>query len=211
MTYDGDLSNGPSIRNRELDFNPFTGDGPGKLVGLNAGIQSGGAHRGLTAGLNGFASKVAAFTNANAIFDKTWLRMAGAYAAYDANDWEIFAEYYRFFDTDVLTGRRPRAMPASSTPAAVSASGLPISDTSARPLMPATSTAAASTKAACTGDTFVGSRYALDARSSVKLELSHTDEACLSQLDELAASSWCHARSSAVPPSNTRSPFEGAG
>ena len=185
LTYDGYLSNGPSIRNRELDFNPFTDDTPGKMVGLNAGIQPGGALRGLTMGLHGFTSKVATFTNADAIFDETSLRMAGAYAAYDANDWEIFAEYYRFFDTDVLTGRRH-----------TSNAGFVHAGRSFGQWTPYVRYERAALDA---GDVYfssqrqgrsytryvVGSRYALDARSSVKLELSDTDEARLTQLDEL--------------------------
>jgi hypothetical protein len=184
LTYDGYLSNGPSIRDRELDFNPFTDDTSGKMVGFNLGLQPSGALRGLSAGLHGFTSKAAAVTPSGVTFDQTRLRMVGAYAAYDAFDWEVFAEYYRFGDSELSNDRRH-----------TSSAGFIHAGRSFDQWTPYARYERAALDA---GDVYfssqrvgrsytryvVGSRYALDARSSVKLELSRTVEPSLNQFDE---------------------------
>ena len=98
LTYDAYLSNGPSVRDRSLDFNPFTDDTANKMVGFNLGYQPSGGLHGWTAGVHGFASNVTSFTPADVAINVARLRMAGAYAGYDNDDWEAFAEFYGFFD-----------------------------------------------------------------------------------------------------------------
>jgi hypothetical protein len=101
ITYDAYVSNGPSVRDRKLDFNPFSDDSPGKMFGFNLGYQPSGAARGLTAGIHGFESKVGIYAPPSMLVAQSQLRMAGVYAAYDANDWEMFSEYYRFSNSNI--------------------------------------------------------------------------------------------------------------
>ncbi len=183
LTYDAYVSNGPSIRDRELDFNPFTDGDDRKMLGVNLGFQPSGGLHGLSAGLHVFTSRVAIHSASDSIVNRAHLQMVGAYSAYEAKDWEMFAEYYRFFNRDDLADARH-----------ISHAGFIHAGRSFGALTPYLRYERASLdptdiyfNSQRTGRSYsrhvVGARYALDARSSVKFELSHTDEAALNQYD----------------------------
>lgn len=182
LTYDGYVANGPSIRDRELDLNPYTDQDPGKMVGFNLGFEPAGALRGLSVGIHGFASRVAINDSSKAVIERSRLRMGGAYAAYEANEWEVFAEYYRFFDA------------ASAGDRHTSGAGFVQAGRSFGSLTPYARYERASLDPADlyfssqrTGRSYtrqaVGWRYALDAQAALKFELSRTNEAAANQFD----------------------------
>ena len=185
LTYDAYLSNGPSIRDRSLDFNPFTDDTANKMIGFNLGYQPAGALHGWTVGLHGFMSNVTSFTPADVPVNVARLRMAGAYAGYDSDDWEAFAEYYGFSDMNNSDRSRHR-----------SNLGFVHLGRTFGSLTPYVRYERASIdaqddyfNAQLTGRSYtratIGARYALDARSSLKFEFSSTSEPALNQRDEL--------------------------
>ncbi len=106
ITYDAYLSNGPTIRHRNLDFNAFTDDDGGKMIGANIGYQARGVLRGLTVGVHGFGANVATRSSSDALLARTRLRMLGGYASYDAQGWESLGELYRFDNRDAASGLR---------------------------------------------------------------------------------------------------------
>lgn len=184
IVFDAYIANGPSIRKRALDFNAITDDDQSKMVGLNVGYQPSGLLRGATAGLHAFQSRATAFTSADAPMSRTRLRMGGAYFGYDAHDWEAIVEYYRFANRDEAGGgtfgssawfaQVGRAFGAWTPFARYEHASLNAQDRYfasqqwARPYRRAVA----------------GARYALDGRSSFKVELSATRESPFSQLDE---------------------------
>jgi hypothetical protein len=96
LTFDAFLGNGSTIRGRILDFNGYTDDTSNKSLGFNLGYSPRGTFSGLTVGVHGLGSRVNAVDTTNAVTSQTELRMLGGYAAYDADDWEILSEYYSF-------------------------------------------------------------------------------------------------------------------
>lgn len=183
VTYEGYVANGPTIRDRQLDFNPFTDDDAGKMVGFNLGFQPSGRLHGLSMGLHGFTAPVSIHSVSDAVVDRTRLRMLGAYAAYDAHDWEVFAEYYHFFNGNETGGGRHDSH-AGFIHAGRSFGSLTPYVRYERASLDPTDVYFSSQQ---TGRSYtrhiIGSRYALDAKSSVKLELSRSDEAALDQFD----------------------------
>jgi hypothetical protein len=186
-TYDLYLSNGPSIRQRRLDPNSFTDDNSSKLLGFNLGYHPGGARDGLTFGIHGFGSTINAYSPADVALSKTQLRVAGAYFGYDADDWEVIGEYYHFANADAATGaRRPsnmefihagRAFGALTPYIRLERASLDPDDNYFRSQQLGRSYRRA----------IVGARYALDGRSSLKVEFSGTRESSLTQLDDNGA------------------------
>jgi hypothetical protein len=104
LGYDVYLGNGPTIRQRELDFNAFTDDNSGKLLGANVGLQPNGVLRGLTVGAHAYGSTVDTRDAAGGLQARTRVRMAGAYLGYDADGWDVLGEYYRFANRDLASG-----------------------------------------------------------------------------------------------------------
>ena len=184
VTYDAYLSNGPSIHKQTLDPNNFTDDTSGKMLGFNLGYQPSGALGGLTVGIHGFGSTVNASTNSGALLSKTRLRMAGAYFGYDADDWEAIGEYYSFGNADVAggPGRSSRAWFVHVGRAFGSLTPFVRYEQTA--LDPLDNYFRSQLAGRSYKRSVVGARYALDARSSFKLELSHTNESATSLLDE---------------------------
>ena len=184
ISYDGYLSNGPSIRERRLDPNTFADDDSGKLLGFRLGVHPVGVLGGLSAGIHGFGSTVKAYTSSNALLSSTRLRVAGAYFGYDADDWEGIGEFYHFDNADSQGGARHasnawfvhlgRAFGPLTPYLRFERTSLDPGDNYFRSLQ--------------TGRSYqrsvVGARYALDARAAVKLELSNTNENAMLQLDE---------------------------
>ncbi|MGZ5130156.1 MAG: hypothetical protein ACXWJ1_02835, partial [Caldimonas sp.] len=184
ITYDAYVSNGPSIRDRELDFNPFTDDGGNKMFGFNFGYQPSGELRGWSAGVHGFASTVNEYMPADVLATRTRLKMGGAYVGYDANDWEVFGEYYRFFDRNA-NDQTLRTSNAGFLHAGRSFGSLtPFVRYERVSLDPQDNYFAAQFTGRSYTRFVLGSRYALDAKSSIKFELSRTDEARVDQRDE---------------------------
>jgi hypothetical protein len=187
LSYDTYFANGSSIRDRVLDFNAYTDDTANKLLGFNLGYAPRGALAGLTLGAHGFASRVNALDAAGSVLNQTQVRMLGAYAGYDADDWEVLAEYYGFRNTDAAggIGRNSNAWFAQVgksfgqwTPfvrherVALDAADRYFSSQSSGRSYTRYST---------------GLRYALDPRSSLKLELSSSTENAASLLDASGA------------------------
>lgn len=183
LTYDAYVSNGPTIRSRELDFNPFTDDDGGKMVGFNLGFQPSGRLHGLSTGLHGFTAPVSIHSAADAVVDRTRLRMLGAYAAYDAHDWEAFAEYYRFFNGSESGGGRHDSHAGFIHAGRTFGSLTPYVRYERAALDPTDVYFNSQQTGRSYTRHIVGSRYALDAKSSVKLELSRSEEAALNQYD----------------------------
>ena len=184
LTYDAYLSNGPSIRDRSLDFNPFTDDTANKMVGFNLGYQLAGALHGLSVGVHGFASEAKSFTPSDVALNTTRLRMAGAYGGYDNDDWEAFAEYYSFFDINNSDGSRHRSNVGFVHLGRTFGSFTPY----VRYERASIDAQDDYFNAQLTGRSYtrgvLGARYTLDARSSLKFEFSATVEPALNQRDE---------------------------
>ncbi len=187
LSYDAYLANGPSIQNRTLDFNAFTDNSANKMLGLNLGYRPGGALSGLTLGLHGFASTVAALDNNKRQLSLTKLGMAGAYVGYDADDWEAIGEFYHFSNSDMATGA------AHASNAGFVQLGKTFDAVTPFVRYERVSLAAADNYFLSqeSGRSYkrlaMGLRYALDPRSSLKIELSNTSESAVTQIDESGA------------------------
>jgi hypothetical protein len=184
LGYDVYVANGPSISDRTLDFRAFNDDSSNKLLGLNFAYLPGGALSGLTVGVHAFGSTVNTYDTAGDGLNSTKLRMTGAYAGYDENDWEAIAEYYHFSNSDVAGGGSR----------ASNAWFVQVGKTFGK-LTPFVRAEDASLneqdnffRSQASGRSYrragVGLRYALDAKSSFKAEFASTREKAIEQLDE---------------------------
>jgi hypothetical protein len=187
ITYDAYVSNGPSIRERTLDPNTFTDDNNGKMFGFNLGYQPNGALGGLTVGVHGFGSTVSAYTNSDTVLSKTRLRMGGAYFGYDADDWEAIGEYYRFSNADAAAGAGRTSQAWFVHVGRTFGSLTPFVRYEQTALDPLDNYFRSQLAGRSYKRSVVGARYALDSRSSFKLELSHTNESAAALLDESGA------------------------
>jgi hypothetical protein len=182
LSYDLYLANGPSITDRVLNFNGFTDNNANKLLGVNLGYAPGGALSGLTVGVHGFKSKVDTLDGAGALLFRNQVNMAGGYISYDADDWEAVGEFYGFRNRDGAGG-------SHSSQAAFLQVGKTFGQWT--PFVRAEKAKLAQ------GDTYfasqasgrpysrfsTGLRYAVDPRSSLKLEFSHTRESAGTLVD----------------------------
>jgi hypothetical protein len=188
LTYDAYVANGPSVRDRKLDLSPFTDDNSGKMLGGNVGYLASGALNGLSVGLHGFATKVGEYQGGGTVLrNSTRVRAFGGYLGYEVDEWEAIAEYYRFRNADVDSGPTRTSNAGfvhvgrtygSLTPfLRVERTSLDPQDNYFRSLR--------------TGRSYthyvVGARYALDANSSLKLELRRSRESAITQIDETGA------------------------
>jgi len=184
VTYDGYLTNGPRVRERTLDFNAFTDDNHGKMLGFNLGYQPNGALNGLTLGLHGFGSSVDAYSTSSAVMSRTRLRAAGAYLGYDASDWEVIAEYYRFANVDDATDTRRLSSAWFAQIGKTFGSLTPFVRYEQTALDPNDNYFLSQRTGRSYKRAVLGARYAIDARSSFKFELSNTSESAVVQIDE---------------------------
>jgi hypothetical protein len=184
LTYDAYLSNGPSIKQARLDPNTFTDDNGNKMLGFNLGYQPAGALGGLTVGIHGFGSTVNAYANSGATLNQTRLRMAGAYFGYDADDWEAIGEYYSLSNSDVAGGPGHTSRAWFVHVGRAFGSLTPFARFEHTALDPQDNYFRSQLAARSYKRSVLGARYALDSRSSLKLELSHTSESPSLQLDE---------------------------
>jgi hypothetical protein len=187
ITYDAYLSNGPRIRERALDFNAFTDDNSGKMLGLNVGYQPSGSLGGLTVGVHGFGSTVNAYSQAASIISRTRLRMAGAYFGYDAADWDAIGEYYRFANADASSGTSRSSSAWFAQIGKTFDSLTPFVRYERTSLDPNDNYFRTQRSGRSYKRAVIGARYAFDAKSSLKFELSSTDEEAVMQIDENGA------------------------
>jgi hypothetical protein len=187
LTYDVYLSNGPSIRERQLDPNTYTDDTSGKLLGFNLGFQPAGSTGGLTVGLHGFGSTVNTFAASAALLTRTRLRAAGAYFGYDADDWEAIGEYYAFRNADTTTDINRSSHAAFVHLGRGFGALTPYARIEQTSLNPEDNYFRSQALGRSYRRSVVGARYALDLRSSVKIELGTTRESALMQIDETGA------------------------
>ncbi len=187
INYDVYLSNGPTVRRGTLDYNAFSDDNSGKLLGFNLGWHATTPLRGASVGVHGFGSTVQTRLATDAVHSRTQLRMLGGYLGYDAQGWEGIAEYYRFSNSDLSTDTRH-----------VSHAGFVQLGRSYGWLMPY----ARYERAALDGaDNFfatqrvgrsyarwsVGARYDVDAKAALKVEWGATREDAALLIDETGA------------------------
>jgi hypothetical protein len=187
LTYDVYVANGPSIRQRQLDFNPFTDDNTSKEVGLNLGYQPGGAWRGLWFGGHAFTTRVDAFADNGTRLSQTRVRTSGAYASYEANEWEMYSEYYRFDNEDTGTGITHRSHAGYVHVGHTFGQFTPYLRWERNSLDPNDAYFASQTLGRSFTRFVGGARYALDPRASFKLEFSRSEEAGATLIDETGA------------------------
>jgi len=184
VTYDLYLTNGPRVRSRTLDFNAFTDDNHGKMLGANLGYQPTGALNGLTLGLHGFGSTVDAYSSSASVLSRTRLRAAGGYLGYDASDWEVIAEYYRFANVDDATGARRHSSAWFAQVGKTYGAWTPFVRYERTAIEPNDNYFLSQRAGRSYRRAVLGARYAIDARSSFKFELINTSEAAVVQIDE---------------------------
>jgi hypothetical protein len=184
LSYDGYLTNAPSIRERRLDPNEF-GHGDGNtLLGFNVGYLAQESAGGLKLGLHGFASTVKSFASSGATLGRTRLRTAGAYFGYDSDGWEAIGEYYRFANVDVPT-RAKHASNAWFVHVGHAFGPLtPFVRFERAALDPNDNYFAAQQSGRSYRRFAAGALYALDSRSAIKIELNRTSETASTLLDD---------------------------
>jgi hypothetical protein len=183
LSYDGYLTNAPSIRERRLDPNEFGHSDGNTLLGFNAGYLP-QASGGLKLGVHGFASTVKSFTTSGATLGRTRLRTAGAYFGYDSDGWEAIGEYYRFANVDVPTRSRHSSNAWFAHFGRSFGSLTPFVRFERASLDPNDNYFAAQRSGRSYNRSAVGALYALDPRSAIKFEWNRTSESALTQLDE---------------------------
>lgn len=183
LHYDAYLANGPSIRERTLDFNPFTDDTPNKLVGFNVGYSPRGALSGLTVGVHGFGTTVNTLDTAGSLLASTKVRMSGAYFGYDTDNWEAIGEYYRFGNADLGSGAAHRSnawfMQLGKTYDRVT----PFVRFERAALDAGDAYFASQESGRSYRRASIGMRYAIDPRASFKFEVSRTNETAATLID----------------------------
>ncbi len=187
LSYDTYLANGSSIRGRVLDFNAYTDDTANKLLGFNLGYAPRGALSGLTLGLHGFASRVQVLDASEAALSLTQVRMLGAYAGYDADDWEVLAEYYGFRNTDAASGGGRNSAAWFAQVGKSFGQWTPFVRHERAALAAADRYFSSQASGRSYQRSSAGLRYALDPRSSLKLEISSSTENAASLLDAAGA------------------------
>jgi hypothetical protein len=186
LTYDGYVGNGSSIRARVLDFNGFTDDTSDKAVGFNLGYIPRGALSGWTVGVHGLTSNVNVLDTANAVLSETRVRMLGAYAGYDADDWEVVSEYYGFRNSE-SGGSSYNSTAWFAQVGKTFGLWTPFVRYEHVGLDAGDRYFSSQEYGRSYKRTSAGLRYALDPRASLKFELSTTTEKATSLIDETGA------------------------
>ncbi len=184
VTYDAYVANGPSIGGRTLDYRAYTDNSANKMLGGNLGWQPGGSLSGLTLGAHAFGSTVDTLDGNGAVLNSTRLRMVGAYAGYDENDWETIVETYHFNNADVLGGNSHASNAWFAQVGRTFGSLTPFFRLEKVALDSADNYFASQESGRSYRRTALGMRYALDPKSSFKFELSSTREDAASLIDE---------------------------
>lgn len=187
ITYDGYLTNGPSIRDRKLAINTFNDDNGNKILGFNLGYKAGGDWTGLTVGVHGFGSNVGSYSNPGGLRSTTRVRARGVYFGYDTQDWEAIGEYYSFHNADIGSGLS-RASNASFIHVGRTFGALtPFVRYEHASLDPQDNYFRGLETGRPFNRSVLGARYAIDANSSLKLELSRSRDSATTQIDETGA------------------------
>ena len=188
ITYDAYLTNGPSIRERTLDFGAFTDNDGNKLLGFNIGYEPAGALSGLVVGAHGFGANAGAYDPNGAMLSKSRLRMFGGYFGYDSDNWDAIGEYYRFANSDLGTGARHTSSAGFVQVGRHFGAWTPFVRYE-RAALDSNDPFFASQKAGRSyRRTSLGLRYDIDSNSAFKIELSNTREPTVVQVDENGAS-----------------------
>lgn len=187
LTYDAYLANGPTIRNRTLDFNAFTDDDAGKMVGANIGYQGRGALHGLTLGVHGFGANVAARSSAGTLLARTRLRMLGGYASYEARGWEGLGEWYRFDNRDATSAQTHTSHAGYLQLGRNFGAATPYVRYERAALDGADNYFATQRLGHSYRRATLGTRFDLDARSALKTEFGDTTENAATLIDENGA------------------------
>jgi hypothetical protein len=103
IIYDAYLANGARIVDGALDPNITRDDNSNKALGFNLGYRFSGALSGLQAGGHLSTQQVNSYASGSLV-NRTRLTMLGAYAAYEAEPWEIVGELYSFRNKDLSGG-----------------------------------------------------------------------------------------------------------
>ncbi len=188
VSYDIYLANGPTVRNRTLDYNAFSDDNSSKLIGFNLGWSPAATLRGASLGVHGFNSTLDTRLATGALQSRTRLRMLGGYVGYDAHGWEGLAEYYRFMNSDVDSGTR-RTSHAGFVQLGRNFLNLtPYLRFERAALDGADNFFATQRVGRSYTRTSIGGRYELDAKAAFKLELGATREDAATLVDEFGGS-----------------------
>ena len=187
LNYDLYLANGPSIRDRQLDPGVLTDSNADKMLGFRLGYEANQGLGGLAFGLHGFASDVGQYSLDNTLRNTTRLRVLGGYVVYDAQDWELRAEYYGFGNRDLEGGQTRRSNAGFVQLGRSVGAWTPYARYESATLDPLDNYFRSLASARPYRYVAAGVRYALDASSSLKLELRSARNAAYSQLDENGA------------------------
>ncbi len=187
ISYDAFLANGPRIADRTLDFNAFTDNSPGKMLGANVGYLASGALSGLRVGLHAFGSTVQAYDTTSTAMSSTKLRMFGTYIGYDENDWEAIAESYHFGNTDMADGTKRSSNAWFAQLGRTLGAVTPYLRYEKASLDPLDNFFRSQEAGRSYTRSSLGARYELDALSSFKIELSRTRENATTLIDATGA------------------------
>ena len=188
ITYDAYLTNGPSIRERTLDFGGFTDNDSSKLLGFNLGYEPAGALSGLVVGVHGFAANAGVYDPNGAVLSKSRLRMSGGYFGYDTDHWEAIGEYYRFANADLGHGARHTSSAGFVQVGRHLGAWTPFVRYERAALDSNDPFFASQNAGRSYRRTSLGLRYDIDSRSAFKIELSNSREPAVVQVDENGAS-----------------------
>jgi hypothetical protein len=187
LNYDLYVANGPSIRERQLDPGVLTDVNADKMLGFRLAYEANQGLGGLTLGLHGFASDVGQYSLDNTLRNTTQLRVLGGYVVYDAHDWDLRAEYYGFGNRDV-TGSQTRRSNAGFVQLGRSLGAwTPYARYERAGLDPLDNYFRSLASARPYRYVAAGVRYALNASSSLKLELRSERDDAYSLLDDNGA------------------------
>lgn len=125
LTYDLYGGNSTRVLSSGIDPNHTSGDNKNKNVGFNFGYNADDALEGLRVGVHGLEGKVtecasivtSGVTAGDCITatEKSKVAMTGAYAHYDNYNVEFIGEYYRFKNTNLISGTAPNYEAKSSS------------------------------------------------------------------------------------------------
>ncbi len=189
VAYDLYLSNGPTVRRATLDYNAFSDDNAGKLLGFNLIWRPTAVLRGASLGVHGFGSTVDTRLASGALHSRTRVRMWGGHFGYDAQPWEVMAEYYRFANSDLASGAS-RSSQAGYVQLGRSFAGLtPYLRHERAALDGADNFFATQRVGRSYTRSSIGARYDLDPKAALKVEFSATREKAATLVDDTGAAS----------------------
>jgi hypothetical protein len=188
LNYDVYVSNGPTVRRGTLDYNAFSDDTSGKMLGFNVGWRPSGVLRGAHLGVHGFGSTVDTRLASGGLHSRTRLRMLGGYIGLDLHGWEGLAEIYRFANTDIATRARHVSHAGYVQLGLNMGTFTPYARYERTALNGADNFFATQRLGRCSRRTSIGTRWDVDAKAALKLELGLTREHAATLIDENGAS-----------------------